>query len=44
MSEPIDIKTKKKISLIKDGDHSLSRKSDLKKICSELNQMVSNLF
>ena len=31
---------KKKIIIIKNGDHSLSRKSDLKKICKELYQMV----
>ena len=33
----------KKIIKIKNGDHSLSRKSDLKKICKELNIMISNL-
>ena len=31
---------KKKIVLIKKGDHSLSRKSDLKKICNELSNMI----
>ena len=33
-------KSKKKLIKIKNGDHSLSRKSDLKKICKELYQMV----
>ena len=33
-------KSKKKLIKIKNGDHSLSRKSDLKKINSELNQMI----
>ena len=32
----------KKLIKIKNGDHSLSRKSDLKKICNELNFMISN--
>ena len=35
-------KSKKKLIIIKNGDHSLSRKSDLKKICNELNHMVKN--
>ena len=35
-------KAKKKLIKIKNGDHSLSRKNDLKKICKELNLMVSN--
>jgi len=35
-------KSKKKLIKIKNGDHSLSRKSDLKKICKELGYMVSN--
>ena len=34
-------KSKKKLIKIKNGDHSLSRKNDLKKICNELNQMIS---
>ena len=34
-------KAKKKLIKINNGDHSLSRKSDLKKICQELNYMVS---
>ena len=34
--------TNKKIVKIKDGDHSLSRKKDLKKICSELDKMILN--
>ena len=33
-------KSKKKLVKIQNGDHSLSRKSDLKKICNELNLMV----
>ena len=33
---------KKKFFKIKNGNHSLSRKSDLKKICKELDLMVSN--
>ncbi len=33
---------KKKLIKIKNGDHSLSRKSDLKKICNELNLMINN--
>ena len=34
--------SKKKLIKVKNGDHSLSRKSDLKKICKELKFMVSN--
>ena len=34
--------TKKKLIIIKNGDHSLSRKSDLKKICNELYQMIKD--
>ena len=33
-------KSKKKLIKIKNGDHSLSRKSDLKKICNQLNYMI----
>jgi len=33
-------KSKKKFIKIKNGDHSLSRESDLKKICNELNYMI----
>ena len=33
----------KKIIKIKDGDHSLSRKKDLKKICLELRKMTANI-
>ena len=33
-------KSRKKLLKIKNGDHSLSRKSDLKKICNELNYMI----
>ena len=36
-------KSKKKLIQIKNGDHSLSRKSDLKKICNELNYMLKNI-
>jgi len=36
--------TDKKMIKIKNGDHSLSRKSDLKKICNELNSMILNYF
>jgi len=36
-------KSKKKMIKIKNGDHSLSRKSDLKKICNELNYMLRNI-
>ena len=32
----------KKLIIIKNGDHSLSRKSDLKKICKELSNMIFN--
>tara|TARA_Y100000310_G_scaffold307638_1_gene349929 strand:+ start:2891 stop:3658 length:768 start_codon:yes stop_codon:yes gene_type:complete len=35
-------KSIKKLIKIKNGDHSLSRKSDLKKICSELNYMIKS--
>jgi len=37
-------KAKKKLIKIKNGDHSLSKKNDLKKICQELNIMISNHF
>ena len=33
----------KKIIKIKDGDHSLSRKIDLRKICLELRKMTINI-
>ena len=33
-------KAKKKLVVIKNGDHSLSRKSDLKKICYELKNIL----
>ena len=33
-------KSIKKLIIIKKGNHSLSRKSDLKKICNELNCMI----
>ena len=35
-------KSKKKLIKIKNGDHSLSRKNDLKKICNELNKMIKD--
>ena len=34
-------KAKKKLIIIKNGNHSLSKKGDLKKICKELNNMIS---
>tara|TARA_Y100000590_G_scaffold399794_1_gene483379 strand:+ start:205 stop:975 length:771 start_codon:yes stop_codon:yes gene_type:complete len=37
-------KSKQKLIRIKNGDHSLSRKTDLKKICNELDQMTKNLL
>ena len=37
-------KSKKKLIKIKNGDHSLSRKSDLKKICKELNSIIKNFI
>jgi len=36
-------KAKKKLIKVKNGDHSLSRKSDLKRICRELNYMTSDI-
>ena len=36
-------KSKRKLIKIKNGNHSLSRKSDLKKICDELNYMLKNI-
>ena len=35
---------KKKLIKIKNGDHSLSRKNDLKKICKELDNIILNLL
>ena len=35
---------KKKIIIIKNGDHSLSNKKNLKKIILELNKVVSNII
>ena len=35
-------KSKRKLIKIKNGDHSLSRKNDLKKICKELKKMIEN--
>jgi len=37
-------KSKKKLIIIKNGDHSLSRKDDLKKICSQLKIMINNII
>ena len=36
-------KSERKLIKIKNGQHSLSRKSDLKKICNELNYIIKNL-
>jgi len=36
-------KSKRKIIKVRNGDHSLSRKIDLKKICNELNLMIKLL-
>ena len=36
-------KSKKKIIKIKNGNHSLSRKNDLKKICASLNYIIKNI-
>ena len=36
-------KAKKKLFIIKGGDHSLSKKNNLKKMCNELNQLIKNL-
>ena len=36
-------KSKRKLIKIKNGNHSLSRKSDLKKICNELNYMLKDI-
>ena len=37
-------KAKKKLIIIKNGDHSLSNKRNLKKITLELNKMISNII
>ena len=37
-------KAKKNLVIIKNGDHSLSNKSGLKKIVKELNKIVSNVI
>ena len=37
-------KAKKKLIIIKNGDHSLSNKKNLKKITLELNNMISNII
>ena len=36
-------KSKKKLIVIQNGQHSLSRKNDLKKICYELKNMIKKL-
>ena len=36
-------KSERKLIKIKNGQHSLSRKSDLKKICSKLNHITKNI-
>jgi len=36
-------KAKKKIFIIKDGDHSLSKRNHLNKMCKELNEMIKNI-
>ena len=36
-------RAKKKLFIIKRGDHSLSKKNNLKKMCNELNQLIKNL-
>ena len=38
------VKSKKKLIIIKNGDHSLSNSKNLKKITSELHKMVSNII
>ena len=35
-------KSKKKLIVIKNGDHSLSRKNDLKIMCTELKHIIRN--
>ena len=37
-------KSKKKLIKVKNGDHSLSKKRDLKKICNELNKIIRNIL
>ena len=34
----------KKIFIIKNGDHSLSRKNDLRKLCKELKHILKNIY
>ncbi len=36
-------RSQKKLILIKSGDHSLSRKKDLKRICNELSRMIKSI-
>ena len=40
----IFIKSKKKLVILKNGNHNLSRKKDLKNICQELNNIVKNYY
>ena len=40
----IFLNSKKKLVIIKNGDHSLSKKNDLKKICKELNHIIFDLI
>ena len=37
-------KAKKNLIIVKNGDHSLSNKSALKKIISELDKIISNII
>ena len=38
------VRAKKKLVVINNGDHSLSRKKDLKKICTELKKIINNIY
>ena len=40
----IFVGAKKKLIIIKDGDHSLSNKNHLKRITKELDKIVSNIL
>ena len=35
---------KKKLFIIKNGDHSLSKKNNLNKVCKELDKMIINFI
>ena len=37
-------KAKKKIMIIKNGDHSLSKKNQIKKILKELNRIIKDII